>query len=455
MRKLHLLMLLLVCSLCLLPMAAAQETGSDVIYSRFLNFRIPFQAGPGEQRLKQLQLFFSTDQGRTWQPSAIAPPEQHHFRFVSERDGFYWFAVQTMDQEGRLYPASMEGAPPSLKVVVDTQPPAVTLRALPPRSGQVGVAWEIRDENLDTALPDALRLEYRTPGAAAWIPVPRNAGATQAYWSPETQGALEIRLRARDRAGNWGEAVTAIGPTGQATSIAGGNVVTPPRDADPAAAAPVYGSPVDPERRLVNSKRISLHYELKEVGPSGVSVIELWWTQDGRGWYRSPQVKSGSDRPPLVFDANGEGVYGFTLVAKSGVGLGEQPPQVGDRPQVWVEVDLTKPVVTLQNVTVGRGPDKGKLSIFWTAHDKNLGGEPITLSYAPQPAGPWTPIAAKIPNTGRYLWAMPEPVPYQFLVRVEASDLAGNIGEAVTPNLVKVDLSQPKVHILQVESASR
>ena len=86
MRKPHLLLLLLALMSSWLPTrpGAAQEAGADVIYSRFLNFRIPFQAGPGEQRLKQLQLFFSTDQGRSWQPSAIAPPEQHHFRFTSD-----------------------------------------------------------------------------------------------------------------------------------------------------------------------------------------------------------------------------------------------------------------------------------------------------------------------------------------------------------------------------------
>jgi hypothetical protein len=453
--KLHPSILLLVfCSWSMLPRpVVAQDAGSDVIYSRFLHFRIPFQAGPGEQRLKQLQLFFSTDQGRTWQPSASAPPEQRHFRFISERDGLYWFAVQTTDREGRLYPPTMEGAQPSLKVIVDTQPPVVRLQALPPRGGQVGIAWEIRDDNLDTALPDAMRLEYRAPGAA-WMSVPRNAGATQAYWNPETNQPLEVRLRARDRAGNWGEGIITVGPAGQATAT-GSNVAATPRDAQPVPAAPAYGAPVDPERRLVNSKRISLNYELKEVGPSGVSAIELWWTQDGRGWYRYPQAKSGSDQPPLVFEVNGEGVYGFTLVARSGVGLGEQPPQVGDRPQVWVEVDLTKPVVSLHNVIVGQGSEKGKLTIVWTARDKNLAGEPITISFAQQPAGPWTPIVTRMPNTGRYVWSMPERVPYQFLVRVEAADLAGNVGEAVTPNMIKVDLSQPKVHILQVEPAGR
>jgi hypothetical protein len=219
----------------------------------------------------------------------------------------------------------------------------------------------------------------------------------------------------------------------------------------------VYGAPVDPDRRLVNSKRISLNYELKEVGPSGVSTIELWYTQDGRAWSRYPLPRSGDEvqRPPLVFEVNQEGVYGFTLVAKSGVGLGERPPQVGDRPQVWVEVDLTRPLVSLQNVLVGQGPDKGKLTVHWTARDKNLGRDPIAISYAEQAGGPWTPIVEHIQNTGRYVWSMPERVPYQFLVRVEAADLAGNVGEAVTPTMVKVDLAQPKVRILQVEPAGR
>ena len=35
----------------------------------------------------------------------------------------------------------------------------------------------------------------------------------------------------------------------------------------------------------------------------------------------------------LTFEVNDEGIYGITLVAKSGVGLGERAPQLGDRPQ--------------------------------------------------------------------------------------------------------------------------
>src|SRR5205823_3171757 len=158
----------------------------------------------------------------------------------------------------------------------------------------------------------------------------------------------------------------------------------------------------------------------------------------------------------LVFTVNDEGVYGFTVLARSGVGLGERPPQAGDRPQVWVEVDLTKPVVQLQQVIVGQGAEKGKLTVLWTATDKNLDRTPITISYAEQAAGPWAPMTAgKVANNGRFVWEMPPAVPYQFYVKVEATDAAGNVGEAVTTEMVKVDLSQPKVQILGVQPGAR
>jgi hypothetical protein len=156
-----------------------------------------------------------------------------------------------------------------------------------------------------------------------------------------------------------------------------------------------------------------------------------------------------------MVEVDGEGLYGFTLVVRSGVGLGDQPPQVGDPPQVWVEVDLTKPAVRLGPIEVGRGADKGRLTITWTATDKNLGAQPITLSYARQAGGPWEPIASRLENNGRFVWQMPKDVPYQFFVRAEAADRAGNVGADETPRPVSVDLSLPKGVIVNVEPAAR
>ena len=411
----------------------ADAPPGDLTYSRQPVFRIPFQTDPGERRLKQVQLYLSTDLGQSWHPYANVPPEQHFFTFTAERDGVFWFSVRTVDTEGRGYPVGMEGARPGLKVCVDTQLPVVNLRALPPRDGTPGVEWEVRDENLDVP---SVRLDYHLPGTAEWLPLGVQPAANgQHFWKPATNGAVEVRLQALDRAGNKGEAKATVVAVGPAQA-----------EASPAAA------PANPAVRMVNSKRISLNYEVKDVGPSGVSVVELWYTQDGRNWQK---YGDSPNRPPYVFDVNDEGLYGLTLVVRSGVGLGDRPPQVGDPPQVWVEVDLTRPIVRLQGVDVGRGPEEGNLTITWAATDKNLARQPITLSYAEKAEGPWSPITANLENTGRYVWKMPKEVPYQFHLRVEAADRAGNVGSAETEKEILVDLAQPKGQISGVEPADK
>jgi hypothetical protein len=318
----------------------------------------------------------------------------------------------------------------------------------PPRQGEVGVAWTIKDENLDLALPDSVRVEYRIAGSTTWVPVQLALGGTQAYWNPQTNAQIEVRVTARDRAGNAGEDKTTV-------SLVGGAV-------NPKLQQPLGGSPDtfrDLQRKFVGSKQISLSYDLRDVGPSGVSCVELWYTlYQGRAWNKLSEfpidVKDALDAKQmkkLAFEVNDEGIYGITLVAKSGVGLGDKPPQPGDRPQFWIEVDLTKPVVQTRDIFVGAGPEKGKLSIAWTATDKNLGTHPIRLSYADQKDGPWTTFADKLPNSGKHVWKMPDLLPYQFYVRIEAADLAGNFGEAITNEKVKVDLSQPKANIIGIE----
>jgi hypothetical protein len=453
MRKLSVLLLAFVPGWLAFAPAPAQELAGQIIFSQNRQFRIPFRAGAGTAGVKQLQLFYSLDQGRTWQPAAIAPPEQGFFRFLTDRDGYFWFTVQTTDLQNRVWPVNLAGAEPSLKVVVDTQPPTAQLQPLPPRNGEVGVAWSARDDNLDLAAPDALRLEYRLAGGTSWVPLPVNPAQPQLYWNPQANGLVEVRLKARDRAGNGTDAVTTV-------SLSGGGIAQPggSHRADPGPAErpqqEIFNGPADADRKLVNSKRITLNYDLKEVGPSGVSLIELWYTTDGRSWNKYPKVY-GEDKAQtnISFDVVGEGVYGITLIARSGVGLGERPPQIGDRPQIWIEVDTTKPRVQLQDVIVGTGADKGKMTVLWRAQDKNLGREPIALAYAEKADGPWKSFGEKLPNTGQHVWQIPaaNEIPWQFYVRVEAVDRAGNIGEAVTDSLVKVDLSTPKVDILKVQ----
>jgi hypothetical protein len=448
MRKL--LWIVLVPVVAILPALLAPVRGQtpiqpQMLYARQRQINIPFDPDPAEaHRLKQLQLYYSTDQGRSWHLGATAAPDQKRFNFIAEGDGLYWFAVQTTDLQNRNYPDKLEALAPALRVSFDTVPPVVNLKALPPRGNEVGVTWDVRDDHFDANQPGAIKLEYRAAGAAAWTPLSRPAGAITHYWAPGTTGLLEVRIRATDLAGNSTEATTQVslnqGGFGNAGVHAGDG------------REPPGAAPADATRQYLNSKRITLNYEIIEKGPSGISAIDLWFTRDGRSWSKFQLPKNavndaGFNDGPLTFDVEGEGVYGFTLLPKSGVGLSQPPPQVGERPQIWIEVDLTKPVVELQSVLVGQGEHKGKLSISWLARDKNLGKAPITLSYSNSSNGPWTTFANQLANTGRHIWTMPPGINWQFYLKVEAVDLAGNVGEAITPGLVKVDLQQPKAKI--------
>ncbi len=185
-----------------------------------------------------------------------------------------------------------------------------------------------------------------------------------------------------------------------------------------------------PAKRMVNSHRVQLDYDLKSMPGSEHSVLELWYTMDTRRWYKDETtVKSGA---PYVIEVNREGTYGFMMVARNAT-ENSVAPAAGEAPQIWVEVDWTKPVVSLSDVKVGSGYMGRTASIHWTATDSNLTQKPITLSYAESPEGPWRTFAASLDNSGRYLWQVPSNVPANVFLRVEAFDLVGNVGVAQGP----------------------
>ena len=441
------------CALLLIAAAAAQAPEEAKVFpSRDRTFRIPFAPQMGEARLREVQLYYSTDEGRNWRFHANALPEQGFFQFTAPGDGQYWFGVRTIDVQGRAFPLREADLKAGIKVQVDGQPPRVGLRALANQGTNVGVEWDVRDELLDLA---TLKLEYLPAGAAQYQQVRIDPVAVgQHFWTPPTGGPLEVRLSVADTAGNIGSEKVIV----TAGNGAGGAPANPANPNDAARAPMGAGAPAAPAGpppvRMVNSKRVSLNYRIEDLGPSGIAALELWYTADGRNWQKYGEY--AKPEPPLVFDVVQEGLYGFTLLARSGVGLSDRPPQAGDQPQIWVEVDETRPVVRLLGADVGRGSDVGRLTISWTATDKNLTAQPITLAYADGPDGPWTTIAANQPNTGRYVWNMPQTgTPYRFLVRVEAADKASNVGAAQTANPVIVDLHRPRPTILDVGAAGK
>lgn len=471
--------------------ACAQATSEPVV-TRDTSFRIPFTVDQKDKpRLREVQLYFSRDRGARWRLYTSTRPDQVDFTFTAPSDGEYWFSVRTMDLEGRIYPPSLDGVAPGLRVVVDTTPPEVALRGSNPPGDQVGVSWGVIDDNLDL---NTLRLEYRGGGSTEWYPV--NVERTRegrTTWSPSVRGAVDIRLRVADRAGNEGaRTITLAAPAGIPAFSTNANATQrrPERQTQPLQSGgyqipgrPAFGSaqqsptvlqnpavqqrpypqfnpsqqttqrsePAPLNTRLVNSTVFDIAYEIESQGKSGLSSVTLYYTYDGRRWELWGEDEDRAS--PFLVEVNGEGVYGFTLVARNGAGVGDDAPSPGSPPQAWIEVDITPPEIELHPPRPGQGAAEGILDIAWQVQDRNLEAKSITLEYAENATGPWRSIRESIDNTGRFQWRMPPEVPFRFYVRLSAEDRAGNVGRRITDQPVIVDLSRPKPKIIGVTPA--
>jgi hypothetical protein len=187
---------------------------------------------------------------------------------------------------------------------------------------------------------------------------------------------------------------------------------------------------VTPALRVVNSARFTLGYELRDLGTSALSSLELWMTPDTRTWTRMPTAQFQPSSCTVTVP--GEGTFGFTVVARDG-----QHPHPGESPQVWVTVDTSKPEVKSPEVDLNLTSKPRALVIRWEAHDRNFGPRPVTISYSEKAEGPWMALIANIPNSGHYECPLPAGLPASVFIRVEAIDMAGNVGMKATPEALK------------------
>jgi hypothetical protein len=348
---------------------------------------------------------------------------------------------------------------PEGKVVVDTRPPLVTLRQSDDRRPNiVTVEWDARDENLDL---NRFVLEYRVPGRTDWVRDERTQPNVTGVlsWNLDPGVRMEVRLRAFDRAGNVGESSIPLGlgvdgrPTGNSSVPSGGAAL---------------GIHFSRSRTIVIPCRVS-------VGISGTRDFELWYTRDsGRAWVKAPKTVEGPlpgllpDRPAesaatpvevkLKFDADADGLYGFTIVIRNGVGVGDADPRPGDPPRFSVIVDTQEPELQLR-VTPGVGADMRNVTVQWVAKDLNLTDRPVTLEYAEIKDGApeWKSLPKLLgpqDRSGTYVWTIDRSGPFKFHIRATAADKAQNSKSEQTKDPVIIDLEHPRVDIIGIEPGS-
>jgi hypothetical protein len=457
--------------------------------------------------LQAIQLYVKQGHG-DWQLKATAPATQKFFQYHPTEDGEYGFTVATVDLAGHVNPPDVRQQPPMLVLIVDRQKPDIEVQRAVGPDGRPLLRCTIVDANPDYA---SLQASCRGPDGQ-WHPLDPLPGARGVFRlpGPETFTGM-VRVRAADLAKNetvkeinlveetpgQTSATPAAGPEGRSARTAArsmtletaGPVLLPAPPPGPAPVkAPASNSkpaapalPKDIERtsaplsaapseetveqtsllvpaaadasphQILNTTRAALEYRLDQVGPSGVSKVEVYITSDkGKTWQRL--CEDPDRRSPADLTLPGEGVYGICLAVTNGNGFGGAPPKPGDRPLCWIEVDMTKPHAQLHEVDPV--VKDGALEIRWTASDKNLGPEPISLFYAAKREGPWLPIARGLRNDGVYRWRFPRDVGGRFYLRLEVVDRAGNKARCDSDSPVVLDMTEPRAMVVGVTAVT-
>jgi len=394
----------------------ASNSSSNKIFTSKTVFHLPIKIDERLRAdLREVYLYVKDGSGAWLRKEAVAPT-QTHFTFRVPHDGEYWFSVVTMDKFGHMMPPDVAKEPPGLMVVVDTRPAETTAGTL----AAVNSA----------PMPPVIAPPPAAPAPAPPLPVAAPALPTAITSAPPSLPP-----------------VPPLPPLAPATDSMMTKVSMPPAPAINEARYSAPGTSSHGSRQLLNTTRAAIDYRIDQVGPSGVGKVEVWLTADeGHTWQRYGEA--ADRRSPAEILLPGEGLFGIRLVVTNGNGFGGKAPMPGDTPSSLVEVDLTKPFAQLREIEpIGTN---GTVDIRWTASDKNLGTEPINLFYAPSREGPWLPVATSLKNDGLYHWAFPRTGMSQFVLRLECTDLAGNMTRCETQAPVVLDTTEPQVQVLGV-----
>jgi hypothetical protein len=193
-----------------------------------------------------------------------------------------------------------------------------------------------------------------------------------------------------------------------------------------------------------------LHYDVETIGPQGIAKVELWGTRDGGRSWENWGVDPDRTTPFLV-EVDKEGLYGFRVVIAGNNGLASTVPAAGDVADVWIGVDATRPVGRITSAPYGTGEKAGVLEIHWEAADQWLAERPITLKFGESPNGPWTTLAAGLPNSGQYDWRVDARVPAVIFLRLEVRDEGGNVGVHDLTDPINTRALLPKARIRDLE----
>ncbi|MGF1580458.1 MAG: hypothetical protein ACFCD0_13940 [Gemmataceae bacterium] len=194
------LFLLIVLGLPPSALAQPETTETPKFYLNKNDISLPIMLDPRVAKsTREVRLFVKKSADDSWRLYTRTNPSQKAFSFHAPNDGEYWFAVSTVDLSGR----SNVSDPTKLKagaiVVLDSQPPAVSLKRLGDSPEGVSIQCRISDTHPD---PLKTKFYYQTQDRR-WRLLDPKRSSPDTYCIP-SQAVLTgmVRVDAVDRCNN-------------------------------------------------------------------------------------------------------------------------------------------------------------------------------------------------------------------------------------------------------------
>ncbi|MBI3821430.1 MAG: hypothetical protein HY289_01995 [Planctomycetes bacterium] len=450
------------------PVVAPEATAVKRNHLNKQQIRLPIDI-PSEQArslIAEIQLYVKEQASAPWTMRDKVGPTAREFTFQAPRDGEYFFAMVTVDKQGRSYPADVRNEPAGLIVVIDTQPPTIELTNLGQTPEGQLIHCEARDPHLNAG---RTQLQYQG-GEGAFYSLDPLPGQLGVYCVPKQSVFTGvIRASAADMAGNQvtreaqvrdlatvkSAAPAQTGPQTLIVDQKPGPInppntlprglgsapsLTPEAPRNPARpdgtdgprlpGAVIEAGAVTPaparenlKRQFVNSTKVFLDYQVENAVQNSAATVEVWITRDrAKTWQKLSEQSQAKTSLEVQFP--GEGIFGVTLVASNGKAVAA--PHAGDAPDWWIEVDTTRPISQFNKVDVVIENGAKVVHIAWTASDANLADGPVDLFYGTAPEGPWLPIAKGLAAQGQHRWTPGANVTGKMYLQMTARDTAGN-----------------------------
>jgi hypothetical protein len=209
------------------------QVPSDVVYTNQANHRLNVDFSKAQRAaIKEVRLFASPNQGRTWDLISSIAPDKGFFVFNAPGDGYYWLRVASVNQQDVQEPPNIQVGPPDQKMVIDTAKPIVRSLQAKRQGLEIVVSWEVQEDYPDVG---AFRLEYQPKDAlsSSWTAISAKAGPTgQTRFQAGNGQGIVVRLSMRDLAGNQSFALAEV--AGDAVTPVGFNAPSGPGGATPA-----------------------------------------------------------------------------------------------------------------------------------------------------------------------------------------------------------------------------